>query len=104
MQRLDRLQTAILKDLAKWREEDSKKMNDFVTSHIRTFTPVAVGQLAAWLITLGIELDADTQAGLILALGGLVTAVYYFIARKLEQKFPSMGWLLGSKKQPEYNK
>ena len=77
-------------------------MNNFITSQIRTYVPIAVGAIVAYLLTLGIELDADTQAGLIVTLTGVLQAVYYFIARALERKFPQLSVLLGSSKQPIY--
>lgn len=46
-------------------------MNNFVTSQIRTIVPIIVGALVSWLITLGIELDADTQTGLVVFLTGI---------------------------------
>lgn len=80
-------------------------MNNFVTSQIRTIVPIIVGALVSWLITLGIELDADSQTGLVVFLTGLLQAVYYFIARLLEKKYPSIGgFLLGSQSKPVYKK
>ena len=66
-------------------------MSDFVTSQIRTYSPIAVGALASWLATKGMELDAETQAGLIIALTGVAQAYYYFIVRLLERKWPKVG-------------
>lgn len=77
-------------------------MSDFVTSQIRTYVPILIGGLVAWLATLGLELDANTQTGLVVSLTGILQALYYLLARILEQKFPWAGVLLGSKKQPEY--
>ena len=77
-------------------------MNDFVTSLIRQYVPILVGYIAAWLVTIGVELDSDTQAALILALGGIASAVYYGIVRALELRWPSLGALLGRRAQPEY--
>lgn len=80
-------------------------MNNFVTSQIRTIVPIIVGALVSWLITLGIELDADTQTGLVVFLTGLLQAVYYFIARLIEKKYPQIGgFLLGSQSKPVYEK
>lgn len=78
-------------------------MQSLITSYIRTYMPIVVGGLVSWLVTLGVELDAETQAGLIVALTGLSQAAYYFIARQLERKWPVVGKvLLGSSKQPTY--
>lgn len=79
-------------------------MPDFLTSLLRTYVPIAVGALVSWLLTLGIELDAETQAGLIVALTGLSQAAYYALVRALEPRLPD--WLkrvvLGSSKEPMY--
>ena len=75
-------------------------MNTLVSSLIRTYVPILVGAFIAWLITLGIELDADVQAALVVALTGVLQAAYYTAARLLERKFPAMSILLGSGSQP----
>jgi len=77
-------------------------MSDLFTSIVRTIVPVIVGSIASFLATKGIDLDAATLAGLSAFLAGLFSAVYYLIVRLLEQKFPQLGLLLGSKKTPEY--
>lgn len=77
-------------------------MSDFAISQIRTYVPVVVGALVAWLTSMGLQLDAETQTGFIVALTGVTQAVYYFIVRVLEQKWSWVGVLLGSKKTPEY--
>lgn len=78
-------------------------MNSFVTSLIRTYVPIAVGAVIAWLATLGLQLDAEAQSGLIVFLTGISQAIYYFIARWIERKFPQIGTvLLGSSKAPVY--
>lgn len=73
-----------------------------ILSLIRTYAPIVVGALAAWLLTLGVELDPQTQAGLIVALTGILQAVYYTLVRLLEQRWPWVGVLLGSTKTPTY--
>lgn len=77
-------------------------MNNFVTSLIRTYVPIAVGAIVSYLLTLGVQLDANTQAGLVVALTGVLQAVYYLVARLLERKFPQFSVLLGSASQPKY--
>ena len=80
-------------------------MSNFITSQIRTWTPIAIGALVSWLALKGIELDAETQAGLIVALTGVLQAIYYTVARLIEQKWPHIGGLLlGSTKTPDYEK
>lgn len=77
-------------------------MNNFVTSQIRTYTPIAAGALASWLATVGLNIDTGAQAGLVVFLTAVLQAVYYFIARLLEKKFPQLGILLGATAQPVY--
>ena len=76
--------------------------NNFVTSLIRTYVPIAVGALASYLVTNGIELNAEAQLGLVTFLTALLQGAYYLAARLLENKFPQLGFLLGSSKTPEY--
>lgn len=77
--------------------------NNFVISQIRTYVPILVGAVIAWLATMGLSLDADTQSGLVIALTGLLQAAYYFVARVVERKFPQAGsFLLGSSAKPVY--
>ena len=76
-------------------------MGDFVTSLIRTYVPILVGQVAAWLALKGVQLDEQTVVAATAALGGLLSAVY-LVVRLIEQKFPQIGVLLGSTKKPEY--
>ena len=77
-------------------------MSDLIPSLIRTYTPIIVGQLVAWLTLKGVQLDDATVVGLTAALGGTVSAVYYLVVRLLEKKFPAIGVLLGSTRKPEY--
>lgn len=77
-------------------------MNNFIISQIRTFVPIIVGALISWLLTVGIAIDSDTQAGLIVALTGVIQALYYFIVRLLEKKWPQVGVLLGIASKPVY--
>ena len=78
-------------------------MTDFVTSLIRTYVPIGVGALASYLVTRGIEIDANAQLGLVTFLTAVLQGVYYLIARILEARMPSIGGLLlGSSKKPEY--
>lgn len=78
-------------------------MTDFITSLIRTYVPIAVGAVIAWLASRGIDIDAETQAGVIVALTGVLQALYYFVARILESRVPKLGGiLLGRKTTPKY--
>lgn len=79
-------------------------MSDFLVSQIRTHVPVLVGTLISFLATLGLDLDVETQAGLIAGLTGVIISLYYLIVRLIEKKFPKVGILLGSTKTPNYDK
>ncbi|HWT40288.1 MAG TPA: hypothetical protein VN081_03380 [Dongiaceae bacterium] len=77
-------------------------MSDFIISIIRTYVPILVGGLAAWLSLKGISLDSSTILALGTGLGGVFAALYYAVVRLLEKKFPQLGILIGSPKQPNY--
>lgn len=82
-------------------------MPDFLASFIRTLVPMVVG----WLLSIplvtrvfdalgvsGADRNAWTARGLTVA----IAAVYYLVARFLEQHKAVFGWLLGVAKQPLY--
>ncbi|HLR95689.1 MAG TPA: hypothetical protein VK053_14280 [Jiangellaceae bacterium] len=73
-----------------------------VLSLIRTYVPIVVGALASWLLTLGVEVDAEAQAGLVVAMTGVLQAIYYAAARWAETRWPWLGVLLGSRAKPTY--
>lgn len=64
-------------------------------SIVRTLVPVAVGQVVAYVATLGIVVPGDVETALTVVLGFIATAVWYTVVRWLEQKFPKVGVLLG---------
>jgi hypothetical protein len=77
-------------------------MSNYVISHIRTVVPIVVGALISWLTTLGIDIDPETQMGLILGMTGLFQAAWYAVIRALAQRWPWFGVFLGVNKAPEY--
>lgn len=77
-------------------------MSDTITSLIRTYVPIVVGSLISWLVTKNIVVDEATATALVTAFTGLMIGIYYTVVRVLEKKFPWLGVLLGSRKQPEY--
>ena len=77
-------------------------MGDLATSIIRTVVPMAVGSILSFLAAKGINLDEQTSAALITFLSGFLSALYYVVARALEEKFPNAGLLLGVRKPPIY--
>lgn len=88
-------------------------------SYIRTYVPLLIGMLLGWLIT-SYTAVADVLASadeLLVAAGAsvnartlldalaiaLVTAAYYWTARQIGRRWPSLErWLLGSSAQPVY--
>lgn len=86
------------------------------TAYIRTYVPYFWGILLGWALTnvpavatavawLDSTLPAGTdwRGGLNLILIGLVTALYYWVARQIGRRFPKIeGFLLGSAAQPLY--
>lgn len=77
-------------------------MSNLATSLIRTYVPIIVGALASYLLSLGLELDANAQLGLVSFLTAVLQGAYYLAARLLERKFPQLSFLLGSPAQPKY--
>ena len=73
---------------------------DFVISLKRTIVPIIVGWILAQLLRLGIDIDATF---LVPFFNELVIAIYYVLARIIEQRWPGVAIvLLGSSKQPQY--
>jgi hypothetical protein len=74
-------------------------VSDYGRSLIRTFVPLVVGSLVAWLATLGIEVDRAAVIGI---LDPLLATAYYAIIRSAEKRWPGAGWLLGVPGAPSY--
>lgn len=70
-------------------------------SIVRTIVPVAVGQIVAYLVSIGVVVPEDVEAALTVILGFIFTSVYYLAVRWLEQKFPKIGALLGWAATPD---
>lgn len=80
-------------------------MTNFLVSLIRTWVPIGVGSLISLLVVnYGIVVDESVTAQLAAGLTGIIIAGYYLLARLLERKFPQLGVLLGSTKEPVYVK
>lgn len=80
-------------------------VGDLVTSALRTYAPMAVGAVVAYLAVRGVDVSAEGQAGLVIGFTAVLQAVYYTVARLLERRYPQLGRvLLLSKKQPVYEK
>lgn len=70
-------------------------------SIVRTIVPVAVGQIVAYIATLGLVVPGEVENALTVILGFIVTTVWYVVVRFLEQKFPKLGILLGWAATPD---
>lgn len=79
-----------------------KKVKSLPTppSFVRTLVPVAVGQIVAYIATLGIVVPGDVETALTVILGFIATTIWYVAVRFLEQKFPKVGILLGWAETP----
>lgn len=78
-------------------------LNDKVLSIIRTGVPMLVGWVVSYLfVHFGLSVPDAVQSWL----EGLLTFgfgfLYYLLVRFLESKWPALGWLLGTPKQPVY--
>jgi len=77
-------------------------MSDLFISLIRTWVPIGVGSVLAWLSTKGVEVSEETKLAAVAALTGVLGSIYYAIARVLESRWPVFGLLLGKRKTPTY--
>jgi hypothetical protein len=89
-------------------------VSDRITALIRTLVPALYGVGITWLIGrfpavqdalawLSATIGFDASAAISLALTALVIAGYYWIARTLGARFPSLEkWLLGRSVVPTY--
>lgn len=80
-------------------------LRDYLLSLVRTAVPAAVGGLLAWLASRwGVVLDEQSSAQAMALATAAAVAVYYAIVRALETRWPWFGKLLGSAKQPAYDR
>lgn len=76
---------------------------NYVPSLIRTFVPIAVGAVLAYLaVHFGLHPSQAQAAAITAPLTAVISAVYYALVRYLETKYPIFGILLGKKAQPVY--
>lgn len=81
--------------------------SDFVPSLIRTYVPVGVGAVAAYLVGKNVTIDPATQIQITAILTAVLTAAYYTGVRALESRWPALGTVflgLGVKRKPGYAK
>ena len=75
-------------------------LSNTVLSFIRTFVPIVVGFIVAWVQPFGIDVDTETAISLLTA---VAIGAYYTLGRLLERVNPKFGWLLGAPTQPVYH-
>lgn len=71
-------------------------------SLIRTYIPIAVAALVAWLGQIGVILPDGASDALATGLAAVVAGLYYLAIRLLEERWPWLGVLLGSPTAPSY--
>lgn len=77
-------------------------MHQFIIALIRTVVPALVGSLFGWLASVGLDLDAETQGGLIVGLVAFFTGLYYAAVTWAAARWKWFGWLLGVAQTPVY--
>lgn len=85
----------------------TKGVSTYVVSNIRTLAPQLVGLILAWPIAKPIleafGVDSMTAAiALAPVVATILSQAYYAIVRKLEEKWPKIGTLLGKAALPTY--
>ncbi|MFJ2502538.1 hypothetical protein [Microbacterium sp. NPDC087592] len=80
-------------------------MKALFDSLVRTYVPWLAGIVIGFLISLGVPLDPEVEVQITIALMGVSSLLYYFLARVFELYVsPKLGWLLGLPKQPIYDR
>jgi len=74
-------------------------LSDAIVSLIRTYAAVWVPALAAVLADYGVDLPVDPATVVVVA---VAVSAYYTAARALESRWPALGVLLGTARQPTY--
>lgn len=77
-------------------------LSDTIASLTRTYVPYLVGLVIGWLVTVGVTLPEEAKGALVALLSFLIGSAWYALARLLESKWPSLGWLIGYPVQPAY--
>lgn len=77
-------------------------MSDFVTSLIRTYTPMIVGGVVSFLTAKGLDIPEESVMGVTTFLTVVISGAYYGIVRFLETRYPAIGILLGKRSEPKY--
>lgn len=73
-------------------------------SIVRTYVPLVVGALAAYLIARGLPVPGEVATAATVALTAALQGFYYVGVRLLEEQVnPKFGRLLGREKKPTYD-
>ncbi|MFD9943186.1 hypothetical protein ACFWYW_14665 [Nonomuraea sp. NPDC059023] len=74
-------------------------MSDHLVSLIRTYAAIWIPSIAAFLAKFGIDLPVDQMTIVVVA---LAVSAYYAVVRAGEKRWPWLGVLFFSKRQPSY--
>ena len=77
-------------------------LNDLILSWWRTGVAAAFGSLFGWLASRGLDLDPEAQTAVIVAVTGACITAWQVLVSTLQRKWPIIGILLGSTRQPTY--
>ena len=72
--------------------EESSSMSNDIKNVIRTFVPIAVASIIAYLT----KLEAHVPKTELVILLPIISTAYYSAVKVLEKKYPSLSWLLGA--------
>ena len=72
--------------------KERSSMSNYVKNVIRTFIPVAVASVIAYLT----KLEKHVPAGELAVIIPIISTAYYAAVRQLEVKYPKLSWLLGA--------
>lgn len=78
-------------------------MMNVMPSVIRTGVPIIVGIAVSFAATKGIHVSAETETQLAVLVGGAAAALYHWLVRLFEERWPRAGWLLGLARAPRYD-
>lgn len=73
---------------------------DLSTSLVRTIVPIITGLIISGLLQLGIEVEPGVIS---VAVDAVVVGGWYTLVRVLEERWPKVGVLLGSRSTPHYS-
>lgn len=77
-------------------------MGTDIPAIVRTAVPLLVSWVVSILLSINVDVTPEQQVTLINGLGIALAAVYYVVVKHLEKRWPILGVLLGSTKQPVY--